>query len=290
MSDPTHTSLPGPKVLLIGPSGTGKTFSIGTLVDWAEKNGKEVFVHFIEQGRETLMGYWTDPPPRGKGLSADKIPACLHWHESLIKPLGLRDIMDMAEKSGKLTYEMLTKSQDPKRSENNPFYKVLGDMFDFIDDRTGKHYGPVDSWGTDKIFVQDSLSELANAAVKMTIGSRPTMAPPEYGTAQNNLMNFLRLATQGIRSTYVLIGHVDRQEDQITGAQKLMVRAIGKALGGDIPQLFSDTIYTVREGDKWWWDTSISSVDTKTRSLPIASRIPPNFGQIMDIWKARGGV
>ena len=282
--------LPGPKVLLIGPSGSGKTYSIGTLVDWAEKNGKEVFVHFIEQGRETLMGYWTDPPPRGKGLPASAIPACLHWHESKFKPLGLADLMDMAEKSGKPTYELLTKTQDPKRGENNPLFKIMKEMFDFVDDRTGQHFGPVDSWGPDKIFVQDSLTELANAAIKMTIGSRPTMAPPEYGTAQNNLMNFLRLATQGIQATYVLIGHVDRRDDEVSGASKLMVKAIGKAMSGDVPQLFSDTIYATREGDKWWWDTATNAVDTKTRSLPIASRIPPTFAQIMDIWKARNGV
>jgi ribose 1,5-bisphosphokinase PhnN len=42
----TEASLSGPKVLLMGPSGTGNTHALGTLVDWAAANGKEVFVLF----------------------------------------------------------------------------------------------------------------------------------------------------------------------------------------------------------------------------------------------------
>lgn len=274
--------LTGPKELLMGPSGTGKTYSLGTMVDWAAKNEKECFVLFTENGLETLLGYWSD-----KG---QEVPACLHWHQALTKPLPLSSLITAADQVGKLSYESITKMVDPMRGgENNSFWRLLKACADFPDDRTGKKFGSVDSWDLDRIFIIDSLTELSNACMKMQIGNKPTAAPPDYGVAQNNLMNFLRLCTQGIPCTFVLTAHVDRETDQITQATKLMVKSIGKALVSDIPPLFSDVIYTVREGDKFYWDTAAYGVDTKTRSLGYRSKINPDFGQVMDLWKARGG-
>jgi hypothetical protein len=85
-----------------------------------------------------------------------------------------------------------------------------------------------------------------------------------------------------------MTAHVQRQVDEVSGQTKLMTKAIGKAMGDDIPQLFSETIGTVREGGSFWWDTANSLLDTKTRYLPIASKIPPDGAQIMDKWIKRG--
>ena len=80
------------------------------------------------------------------------------------------------------------------------------------------------------------------------------------------------------------------QTNEITGVTQLMTKAIGKALADDIPTLFSETIFTVREGTQWYWDTAAANVDTKTRYLPIASKIKPDFAQIMDKWQERGKI
>ncbi len=275
------TTLMGPKVLLEGPSGVGKTHSLGTLVDWAaaQTPATPVFCLFTENGLESLLGYWRD---HGK-----EVPANLHWHVAMTKTLTLDSLITGADNVGKLSYEALTKMQDGGRSKNNAFHKILSACANFPDDRTGQKFGSVDSWGADRIFVIDSLSELGNASMKMVIGNKPTASPSDYGVAQNNLMNFLRLCTQGIAATFVITAHVDRQTDEITGGIKLMTKAIGKAMANDIPQLFSDVIYAVREGTNWYWDTAASNVDVKTRSLPISSKIKPDFAQIMDKWSNR---
>jgi len=280
-SAPPSSTLMGPKILLEGPSGVGKTHSIGTLVDWATSQTPvmEVFCLFTENGLESLLGYWRD---HGK-----EVPDNLHWHVAMTKSLTLASLLDGADKVGKLSYEALTKMQDGGRSQNNAFHKILSACSNFPDDRTGTKFGSVDSWDSNKIFVIDSLSELGNAAMKMVIGNKPTASPSDYGVAQNNLMNFLRLCTQGIASTFVITAHVDRQTDEITGGIKLMTKAIGKAMANDIPQLFSDVIYAVREGTNWYWDTAAGNVDVKTRSLPISSKIKPDFAQIMDKWSHR---
>jgi len=227
-----------------------------------------------------LLGYWSDK---------DKpIPENLHYHSTLTKPISLAALMKSADDVGKLSYELISKMVDSSRGgANNAFYKILSACNDFPDDRTGKKFGAIDSWGTDRVFVIDSLSELSNACMKMVIGAKPTASQPDYGVAQNNLMNFMRLCTQGLACTFIMTAHVNRETDEITGGVKLMTSSIGKALSGDIPKLFSDVIYTVREGTNWYWDTAAANVDTKTRNLPIQSKLAPDFSLIMNKWAKR---
>lgn len=282
-SDPEVLS--GPKILLQGDSGSGKTYAIGTLVDWAaaQTPPRECFILFTEPGLETLLGYWRD-----KGAA---VPSNLHWHIVPTAALDLKSLMEAAQNVGKLTYEMLTKITDPSRGTNNPAYKILLALADFPDDRTGKKYGNIGSWGADKIFGIDSLSELANCYEKMVVGNKPVMAQNEYGVAQNNLLNFLRYVTgTGTPFTLVMTAHLQKQVNELTGGVTLMTKAIGKAISDDIPKLFSEVLYCYREGLDWYWDTSASNVVTKTRYLPIKSKIKPDLGFIMNKWLKRGEV
>lgn len=279
MSDPLPARLTGVKELLEGPSGTGKTFALGTMVEWAARNNTQVFILFTEQGLETLLGFWAD---HGK-----PVPSNLHWKVMGSRPLSLKQITTAAENVGRLSYESITKMVDSERSANNEFHKILSACSDFVDDRTGEHFGAVDGWGTDRVFGIDGLTELSTAAMKMVIGSKPTASMPDYGVAQNNLMNFLRLLTQGCACHFVLLAHVSREKNEITGGVKLMTNAIGSAISGLIPPMFSDVIYASREGAKFTWDTASMEVDVKTRNLPIKAGITPDFGQIMDKWQAR---
>jgi hypothetical protein len=275
-------TLVGPKVVLMGLGGTGKTYSLGTLAEWCQKNSFELCILFTEQGLESFLGYFRD--------KNQEPPECVYWHQQITKPISLKAMMESADKIGKLTYEALTKSVDSNRGgENNAFWKILETCSNFKDDRTGKVLGALDAFPANRIFAMDSLTETANAAMKMQIGSRPTAAMHDYGIAQNTLMNFIRLCTQGIECPFVMTAHVDRETDGVTQSTKIMIKSIGKALATEIPTLFSDVIYTTREADKYYWDTAAYGVDTKTRSLGIRSKIEPNFSLIFDVWKKRSG-
>lgn len=283
--------LTGVKVLLEGPAGTGKTDSIGSIVDWcaAQQPPIDVNVLFLDRGLETLIGYWTEPAPRNN-MKPRVVPSNLHWRDLITKPVSLKAMLEGAVNVGKLSYDSITKLADGSRHLANPFEAVLTACTEYTSDRpgdAGKKWGAVDSWGVDKVLVIDSMTELANACAKMVIGSKPTMAQGEYGIAQNNLMNFLRLITQGCRCHLVMTAHVSREKDEITGGVKLMTQAIGSAISGQIPPLFSEVIYTVREGASWYWDTANVNVDLKSRYLPVHSKLQPGFAQIMDKWKAR---
>lgn len=271
------TSLAGPKILLESPSGKGKTYSLGTLADWASRNGREMFVVFTENGLEALLRYYAD--------KAAKPPPCLHWHVVRTPVLDLSGLISAAHDSGSMSYELLTKMVDPDRSKNNPWEKFLRILTNVPCDRTGKAYGNIGEWGNDKILVNDSLSETAIACFKMVLGRNLTAAPPQYQVAQNNLINWLRYMTQTLQCTFVVTAHVQRIIDEVGQTSKVMTKTmIGKALGDDIPQLFSEAIYCTQEGSKFYWSTAEIGVDTKTRYLPIQGKIPPDFSLIMDRW------
>ncbi len=276
-------TLVGPKVCLMGLGGTGKSYALGTLADWCAANGFELAILYTENSLETFLGYFRD---RG-----GEPPPCVYWHQQQTRPLSLKQLLNNADLAGKLTYEALTKSVDGNRGgENNAFHKILSTCANFTDDRTGKVLGPLDLFPATRVFAIDSLTELSNAAMKMQVGARPTAAQHDYMVAQGNLMNFLRLCTQGIDCPFVMTAHVDRQEDAITQSSKTMIKSIGKALATDIPPLFSDVIYTVRNGDKFSWDTAAFGVDVKTRSLGYKAGIAPDFALVFDVWAKRAGV
>jgi hypothetical protein len=274
--------LAGPKVLLLGAAGTGKSYSIGTLVDWAEKNGFHCHVIYTENSLETLLGYWLD---RGK-----EVPKSLAWHVNIVPALPLDSLIKGAKDSGMMSYKQLTEMTDPDRMKNNPWEKFLRLLTDVPDDRTGAKFGSIDTWDNRKILVIDSLTEAANAAFRMQTGNKPTASPPEYQVAQNNFYNWLRYMAQSLRCTFVMTGHPQRQMNELTGAQNVTTSAIGKALGEDIPRQFSEVVWCRREGVSWVWDNMTSGIDTKKRYLPLSAKILPDFAQIMDPWMKRAVV
>lgn len=279
---------PGFNVLLMGPSGTGKTFSIGKLVMGPDKVPLplDVFYLGLEPGLESIMGYFIDPPPFGLGLK--QIPENFHWHALQTTMPSMKQMKETADKIGKFDQSGLAKMKDPNRALTNPMIGVYEALNNFVDSGSGKEYGPVDDWLPNRVLVIDSLTELALLEMKMAIGDKPVRDKPDYGLAQGNLMSALHKLTNGCGCHFILLAHVDREVDEVMGGIKLMPHlGIGKAILPDIPRNFSDVILTVREGDKFYWDTANSQADLKTRNLPIKSRLDPDFRQIFNTWKLR---
>jgi len=266
---------PGFNVLLMGPSGTGKTYSIKSLVD----TGLDVFALFLEPGLETLIGAYAD--------AGEPIPPNLHYFYLAGKSQGFDALKSMADNIGKFDLAGLAKMKDIKRSQANLMLDLYTQLNNFTDQKDGKTYGSVDSWGNTSVLVIDSLSALNRIAMDTVVGNKPVKDMAEWGIAQNLVMNTLHKLTSGCLCHFVLIAHVERETDQILGGVKLMVASLGKAITSQIPQPFSDVILSVREGDKFFWDTANSLADVKTRNLPIASKIPSDFGAIYQKWAER---
>lgn len=271
-------ALPGTNVLLMGPAGTGKTFSIGTLVD----SGVEVFYLGLEPGIESLLAFFKD---KGKD-----IPPNLHWHTLDAPKASFAELLDSATKINTMQLDTLAKMQDPNRSKHNQFIKMLEVLNDFPDDRSGQRFGCVDTWGSNRALVVDGMAGLARAAMSLVVGGKPVRNQSDWGIAQDQVEKIVRMWSDHCKCHFVLIAHVEREQDAIMGGIKLMVSTLGKALAPKLPPMFSDVILTERSGSNFTWNTGSAMADVKTRNLAIAEKLPADFGAIISKWKSRGGV
>ncbi len=271
------SALPGPNVLLMGPGGVGKTHSLGSLAE----AGVEVFYLGLEPGLESLLAYFTD---KGK-----EVPPNVHWHLVEAPKASFSDMIESANKINTMALDTLAKMIDPKRSNHNQFVKVLEALNNYIDQRTGKAYGAVDTWGAGSALCLDSLTGLGRAAMSLVVGGKPVKNISDWGIAQDQVEKILRMLTDNCRCWFVLIAHVERETDQVLGGVKLMVATLGAKLAPKLAPMFSDVILCVREGSKFSWDTGSASADVKTRNLAIASGLQPTFAGIVSKWQSRGG-
>lgn len=277
MTDPTVSTLPGVNVLIEGPTGTGKTYCLGTLAD----AGLELFCLFTESGLETLLGYWTD-----RGL---EVPPNVHWHILPRAPGNFELLAKSAETINQYTQESLHKMQDPNRAKHNQFVGLLRSLANFPDDRTGKTFGSVDEWGPDRVLAIDSLTGINPIALSLVVGGKPVKSQSDWGIAQDQIEKLVRQLTDGCKCHFVLTAHVEREIDQVFGGIKVTVSTLGRALAPKIPPMFSDVILSYREGSKFFWSTANPQADLKARNLPIADGLPQDFRPIIEKWKSRGG-
>ena len=271
----SEIKVPGFNACLMGPAGTGKTYAIGPLVE----SGLEVFYLALEPGLETLLGYFAD---KGK-----PIPANLHWHTLKAPAASFADLIGAAKNINTLSLDSLAKMSDPNRSKHNQFISLLEVLNNFTDERTGQSYGPVDKWETDRVIVIDGLTGLGRAAMSLVIGGKPVKNQSDWGIAQDQVEKILRMLCDACPCHFVLIAHIERETDQVLGGVKLMVSTLGRVLAPKIPAMFSDVVLTVRQGDKWSWDTANAQADLKTRNLPISGSLRPDFTAIVKKWKSR---
>lgn len=273
-----RSPLAGVNVLVEGPTGTGKTTALRTLVD----AGLETFVLFTESGLESFAGAWKD--------RNEEIPASVHWHVVKRPEANFSSMAEDASRINTLALESLAKLTDPNRSKHNQFIELLRALADFEDQRTGRKYGPVDSWGTGRVLAIDSLTGINPIALSLVVGGKPVKSQSDWGIAQDQIEKVIRQLCDGCRCHFVLTAHVEREIDQVFGGVKLTVSTLGRALAPKIPPMFSDVVLSYREGTNFFWSTDNAQADLKARNLPIKSGLSQDFRQIVEKWKSRGGL
>jgi len=261
-------AVPGPKVMLVGGTGSGKTHSIRTLVE----AGLEVFVLFTEPGMEVLAD-----------IPADK----LHWHYLPPASPDWADMIDSAKKINTMSLKVLAGMEDINKRKYAGFLDMLTCLSNFHDDRTGKYFGAVDEFGENQALVIDSLSGVNILAMNLVTGSKPVKSMSDWGMAMDNLERFITKLTTDIPCPVVLIAHQERETDEVTGGTTIMASTLGKKLAPRIPRFFSDVIQVKKDGDKFTWSTMTHGMDLKSRNLPLADNIKPSFVPIIAAWKAK---
>lgn len=270
-------SIPGLKMLMLGSTGSGKTHSITTLV----AAGVKPFVLFTEPGMSTLA----------KVMKAEGIPDdAIAWHYISPAKQDFASMIAMSQNLNRMSYKMISEMTDPNKRQYLQWVEVLRTCEDFIDDRTGEHFGNISEWGADRALVIDSLSGLNDMAMALIVGSRPTRSMPDWMVSQNNLLGFLNKLCTDTQCHFILTGHLEREQDEISGGVQLMASTLGKKLAPKIPRYFDEVVMCKRTLDKFSWSTAENNVDLKARVLPISTDIPPTFQLPVGAWVEAGGV
>lgn len=261
--------IPGPKVILLGDSGTGKTYAIRTLLD----AGLTPFIIFTEPGMESI---------------GDVLDRC---HYTYIPPAqgSWDNLLKIGDMVSKLAFDAVAKMQDANKSKYDEFLRIIKSCNNFVD-QNGKEWGDVMDFGTDKVLVIDSLSGLNDMASNLVVGGKSVKGLQDWQVAQNMLKKLIDKLCTGCRCSMILMSHIAREQDEITGATRLFVSTLGKALAPDLPAYFSDVIQTTRTGDQFHWDTSGSNIAVKGRNVPYAAKQPASFVPLFKRWQERGGI
>lgn len=271
---PQSPTIQGPRVLLMGVPGTGKTWSLGTLA----KLGVRIFLIATEP---------SSVPAAIASFKAHGAPIdLLHYHQIVPKKGNLKALMDRAKRLQTMTYDSVTKmAAGPERSIDPQLMEFYETLDNFHDDRTGADFGNVGELGTNDALVIDSLSGLNRMVRHNFTGLKPSLAPGEWGVIMTHEHEIIQTLCASLESWFILISHLDREKDEITGGTTLYPAALGSKLGPKIPADFGEAIMCKRLPEGFFWSTAESNVGVVQRQLPVGSKLTPDFKLIADAYK-----
>jgi len=265
-------SAKGSTTMIIGGVGTGKTHALRTLIN----TGVKPFILATEPGIQAVLG----DLPKGS------------YHLKYIAP-GVIDIDDML-KFAKLinasTLKAVANLDDMGKSKFQQYLDVIQACANFTCDITGQNFGPVDSWSTDRALCLDTLSGFNRMCIDFIVGGKPILSQMDWQVAQNMCAGFIRLLTNGCHCHIVVNAHAEKELDELTGGSKVYASSIGKKLGPLLPRDFDNVLLAEVSSDgKHTWSSVPGKADLKSRHLPRSDKLIPDFKQIIEAWKLKGG-
>ena len=265
-------TIPGTNTLLLGATGTGKTYSLRTFVDC----GITPFIISLEAGIASTLGDIPCPD--------------LHWKHINPGTESWQGLIDSARKINQLSNDALQKLSNLNSQHYTQFIDVLTTCNNFVCDRCGEQFGDVNEWSTDRVLGVDSLTGLSAMSKALTIGAKPVVSQPDWGVAMDNLERFLDTILNSTHCHTVVTAHPEMERDEISGRVMVMVSTLGRKLPPKIPPKFDDVALCVRENRNFRWSTTAPNVDLKARNLSLSDQLPPTFKTIIDGWKKKGGI
>lgn len=269
-------SLRPPSTLIIGPAGTGKTTVIVTLLELDLKvrmlatepsAPNRVLEECKKRGIDDTKFDW-------KFVS----PSPVKW-DSLIESARLVNTMtlkDLAEMKGGIA-----------KQDGQQWITFLQSIQNFRSDRDGSDWGDATEWGPDCALVIDGLSGVNTMSRNLTVGLKPNPSPGEWGIMQGSILNLLTKLTSDCKCFLVVIAHVERENNELTGINNITVSTLGAKLAPKLPPLFTNVVLAKRTGAVFNWSTADVGVDTKNGDLPLSPTLEPTFKPIVESFRQR---
>ncbi len=269
---PNPSPIPGPKVLLMGPAGTGKTYSTRTLFNI---EGLEPIHFFFEPSMSTISAIkeskWAYLNPYGKAVDWDVL-AQVGRH---INTLGNKELQEAGVGN---------------KRDFTQWLEMIA-LFNSFKTKQGEDLGDVMKWGTDRVLVIDGMTGMNRMARGLSAGMRPLLTQPDYGVIMFNLQTMFEYLTSQVWCTLILIAHIEKEKDEISGGYVTTVASVGRKLPPVIPPLFDDVILSIRKGDQFSWSVAEAADETQTknRTLPLRNDLEQDWAILFDAWKENGG-
>jgi hypothetical protein len=269
-----------PATLLCGDSGSGKTSSLVTYME----SGIETFVLCTEPGGPESLVDWANK----LRLPLDK----LHWATALPAVQGWKGLTDLVTEISSKDFETISKNKAGiGKTETRPAaMKLLANLQNFQCERTGKEYGDITTWDDTRAFCLDSLSGLSVLAWALTVGHKPTAHMGEWNIAMNFLSDLIMKITSDRRCFFTLTAHVEKEMNELTGVNQIMVSTLGRKLAPKLPRFFSEVLYAKRgakPSDPFLWSNTDSTMALKNRGLPISDKLAPSFVPLVNAYRER---
>lgn len=265
--------IPGANVMLMGETGSGKTTVLRTLPD----AGVETFIIFTE--------------PHGMAVVADIPCPKLHWTYIPPTSSSWEDLLKRADTMSKMSWSALSKmTEDPDKHKYRGYWKVVDALHNFKCDRCGKEFGDVSNWGTNRAIVIDSFSGINQMAMQLITGESIARSQPQWGAAQVAEITLSNRLCYDTRAHFILITHIERLLDEISGGMTLVPLALGKKVAPELPKNFSDVIHCYRSGLDFRWSTATPNAALKGGNCPLSDKLPASFVPLIEKWKSRGGI
>jgi hypothetical protein len=269
-----------PATLLMGESGSGKTSALATYLG----AGIETFVICTEPGGAESLVDWT----KKKGYDLN----LLHWATATPAVQGWKGLEDLINEISTKDFETISKNKAGvgKDSTRPAAMKLLASLQSFICERTGQPYGDVTSWDDKRALCLDSLSGLSVLAWALTVGHKPTAHMGEWNIAMNFISDLLMKITSDRKCFFTLTAHVEKEMNELTGVNQIMVSTLGRKLAPKIPRFFSEVIYSKRgakPGDPFLWSNADPTIALKNRGLPISDKLEPSFVPLVRAYEER---
>lgn len=270
--------LNAPSVLLEGESGTGKTYSLRTIME----SGMNLFY----VGTENKFQKLADFPCEAQGSQGG-------FHYIHIPPgaEGWKQLKIAAQKITNSSYDDLTKMGAHAFGGKGGYpqmVELLEKCMNFKCERCGEDFGALNDLDpTANAVAIDSLTGVSMMSLTMMSGGKPTRHQGEWGIAMDNVERFILQATSNFGPLFILIAHIERETDEITGREKVMASTLGRKLAPRLPRFFDEVVLAIRDGAAFKWSNATTGVALRAGDLPLSTELKPTFAPIIDLIRKR---
>ena len=255
--------------LLEGPAGTGKTTSLRTAFPHVER----AFILSTEPGLEIVLR---------KKLGDLPIPGSnVHWKYLPPARPSWSNLRDAALKINSLDIEALQKQKmGINKTDYDQFLQMIDVLGNFECDCCKKSHGAADEWGENDLLAMDGLTGISTMSMDLTVGAKPVKTQPDWGVAMDNLERFVGKCVFDTRCSFILLAHVAKEKDEVSGAIHVTTSTLGNKLAPKLVQMF-DEVLLAKKGEHFHWSNNEPMVDLKNRYLPLSSELDPDWGQLL---------